>query len=128
MCGGRHKKARCVEKRLELRHKIKEFVKMQGAQEAREKIEAMVSIEIKAQTARQALEQGRYPTPRARTKVDSTAKAAEEATAAQVETATAAQVEAATAQVQTAQVAMMHSVRCTVYGVRCTVYDVRCTV
>ena len=110
MWGSRHRGARCREKRL--RHHIKEFVKMQGAHEARAKFDAMVSTEIKAQAARLALEQGRYPTPRARVEVKTAATAVKEATAAaQVEAAAVqakAQVEAAqvaAAQVEAAQVA-----------------------
>ena len=105
MWGCRHRGARCREKRL--RHQIKEFVKIQGAHEARVKVEAMVSIEIKAQAARLALEQGRYPTPRARVEVKTAVTAVEEAkAAAQVEAAAAqvtVQVEAP--QVESAQVA-----------------------
>ena len=40
--GGRHRGAKCREKRL--RHHITEFVKRQGAREARAKFDAMVSI------------------------------------------------------------------------------------
>ena len=67
----------------------------------------MVSIEIKAQAARLALEQGRYPTPQARVEVKTAVTVVEEAkAAAQVEAAAeqvTAQVEAA--QVEVAQVA-----------------------
>ena len=105
MWGCRHRGAMCREKRL--RHHIKEFVKMQGAHEARAKFDAMVSTEIKAQAARLALEQGRYPTPRARVEVKTAVTAVEEAkAAAQVEAAAAqvtVQVEAP--QVESAQVA-----------------------
>ena len=105
MWGGRHRRTRCREKRL--RHHIKEFVKRQGAHEARAKFEAMVSIEIKAQAARLALEQGRYPIPRARVEVKTAVTAVEEAKAAQVESAQVAAAQVEAAQVAAIQVAVV---------------------
>ena len=96
---------------------IKEFVKRQGAHEARAKFDAMISTEIKAQAARLALEQGRYPTPRAMVEVKTAVTAVKEAkAAAHVEAAAVqvkAQVEAAqveAAQVEAAQVAAIQVV------------------